>query len=246
MPGSGLCRHAQNDAFKVYSFIVGYSMMDIPGFSDNDSLAGSERYVQGVELAVGLRHGRRGKNEPRECEILRPVKYFVGRTSVLAEMETYFCSPRHETELQKFLVLSGIVGNCIQIDVSSKGSVNESFTVVASTIKTNLSLNNMQYGTEPDTLPVQFVKEWLSQRQTRWLMTFNNYDNPAEVDVDWLIPWRNIGDIIIMLSQWDTQLNRATTVVEYVGYPPLGLEPAGAFMFRTRDASLQKYSIRIK
>jgi ubiquitin len=220
----------------------------------------------------------------------------VGRTLVLDRMKTYFCSPRHETELQKTIVLTGIGGvgksqialayaarnrrlyrNCIQIEASSKKSVDESFAAVASTIKAALRMNNMPNANEADSLPIHFVKEWLSQRRTRWLIIFDNYNDPDEVDIDWLVPRRSIGDVIINSRQKDAermghgisvegmdpteaqsliltlacpgqhkrteqQLNRAIRISEYVGFLPLGLELAGAFLSQTHDTNLQKYA----
>lgn len=160
-----------------------------------------------------------GIGEPRVCEVPNPVNHFHGRSDVLSEMETHFSAARPEDEQQKILVLWGLGGigksqialayarrhrnlykNCLQIDASSKRSLIQGFTVAAMEIRAQLNLDPIQQQRDMDdinALQVNFVKSWLSERKSRWLIIFDNHDNPAEVDLQWYFPRRSMGDIVI-------------------------------------------------
>lgn len=166
----------------------------------------------------------RGIDEPRVCEIPKPVKHFHGRSAVLTEIETYFQSFRPDADLQKILVLSGMGGigksqialmyayrnrklyrNCLQIDASSKRTVLEGFAAAALNI--NLHLNHSLAGdqTVPEPNQVPFVKSWLSERKSRWLLIFDNHENPADVNLEWYIPRGSIGDVIVTSRRKDAE-----------------------------------------
>lgn len=160
-----------------------------------------------------------GIGEPRICEVPNPVNHFHGRSDILSEMETYFSAARPEDEQQKILVLSGLGGigksqialayarrhrnmykNCLQIDASSKRSLIQGFTAAAMEIRAQLNLDPIQQQRDLDdvnALQVNFVKSWLSERKSQWLIIFDNHDNPAEVDLQWYFPRRSTGDIVI-------------------------------------------------
>jgi hypothetical protein len=134
-------------------------------------------------------------------------------------METHFSAARPEDEQQKILVLWGLGGigksqialayarrrrnfyrNCLQIDASSKRSLIQGFTLAAMEIRAQLNLDQIQQQRDLDDISsfqVNFVKSWLSERKSRWLIIFDNYDNPAEVDLQWYFPRRSMGDIVI-------------------------------------------------
>jgi hypothetical protein len=152
----------------------------------------------------------RSNREPRVCEIPNPVNHFHGQNSILTEIETYFSTPREESELQKIVVLSGLGGigksqialayahrhrnlykNCLQIDASSKRSLMQGFAAAAMTIRGHLNSDPIQQQTGLDDInstQAIFVKTWLAQRKSRWLIIFDNHDSPAEVDLQWFIP----------------------------------------------------------
>ncbi|KFZ09362.1 hypothetical protein V502_08808 [Pseudogymnoascus sp. VKM F-4520 (FW-2644)] len=176
-------------------------------------------YIHSIELGAGLRPDPQGIGEPRVCEVPNPVNHFHGRSDVLSEMETHLLAARPEDEQQKILVLWGLGGigksqialayarrhrnlykNCLQIDASSRRSLIQGFTLAAMEIRAQLNLDPIQQQRDLDdinSLQVNFVKSWLSERKSRWLIIFDNYDNPAEVDLQWYFPRRSIGDIVI-------------------------------------------------
>ena len=60
-----------------------------------------------------------------------------------------------------------------------------------------------QYNGPDDPSPAQviFVKSWLSQRRSRWLIIFDGYDNPHDIDLNYYIPTGSIGDVIVTSRQ---------------------------------------------
>jgi predicted ATP-dependent serine protease len=130
------------------------------------------------------------------------VNHFFGQRSILAEMEAFFLSARSEALPQKILVLSGMGGigksqialayasrhrkhykNCLQIDASSKKSTLQGFAAAAAEIRAHLKENKISHERTSEETQVPFVKAWLSQRRSRWLIIFDNHDNPEEVEL---------------------------------------------------------------
>ena len=153
------------------------------------------------------------------CEIPSPVNHFQGRKSILDQIDNHFSAGRSDSERQRVVVLSGLGGigksqialayarrhrniyrNCIQLDASNKRTLLQGFTSVALEIKQSMNLDStpQQIGSGfEDSTPAIFVKSWLSQRKSRWLIIFDNHDSPQEVDLQWYIPRGSMGDIIV-------------------------------------------------
>ena len=157
------------------------------------------------------------------CRTPKPVNHFHGRSSILDEIEKCLLSSRSGDDLQRILVLFGLGGigktqiamtyahrhqklyrNCLHIDVSSRKNLRSSFASAAMEIKAHLGENLPgQYNGPDDPSPAQviFVKSWLSQRRSRWLIIFDGYDNPHDIDLNYYIPTGSIGDVIVTSRQ---------------------------------------------
>ena len=88
----------------------------------------------------------------------------------------------------------------MQLDASNKRTLLQGFASVALEIKQSMKLDptQQQIGSGfDDSTPAIFVKSWLSQRKSRWLIIFDNHDSPQEVDLQSYIPRGSMGDVIV-------------------------------------------------
>jgi len=93
------------------------------------------------------------------------------------------------------------------VNASSKKSLLTSFGNVANIIKLHrreLVTDKME---EQDVgSAVNAIKFWLSTRKSRWLLTFDNVDDPNEIGLDWYLPRLGNRDIIVTSRRKDSGL----------------------------------------
>jgi hypothetical protein len=139
------------------------------------------------------------------------AELFVGRGPELSEMGAVL-KPRNSPPAQRRLVLGGLGGmgktqlavafgtrhyqedsSVFWLDASSEDAVKDSFRILAEAIfdvRDRTILANEQ--------SIVHTKRWLSdKRNTRWLMIFDNYDDPESYRVERYFPDALHGSIII-------------------------------------------------
>jgi hypothetical protein len=136
---------------------------------------------------------------------------FVGRSAELEEMRKLLLA-EHDMPSRHVLILGGIGGvgktqlslafakknstrftSVFWLNATTDTSLKGSFTQLANLIQ---SLDNLRQ--TDSTQNQEFVSTWLSQRgNNRWLLIFDNHDDPEQYDIHEYYPMASHGSIII-------------------------------------------------
>lgn len=165
-------------------------------------LVTSQRDDLSFQNSVGICLARAPRIDP---------ELFIGRGPELAEMEAVL-QPKTSSPAQRRLVLGGLGGmgktqlavafgtrhyqedsSVFWLDASSEDAVKDSFRILAEAIfdvRDRTILANEQ--------SIVHTKRWLSDRRnTRWLLIFDNYDDPESYRVEQYYPDVLHGSIIV-------------------------------------------------
>jgi ubiquitin len=226
------------------------------------------------------------------------VSHFTGRGEVIERLRNSFGSLSGSSDGGRchIQVLRGIGGMgksqtalmfaqqarsdysaCIYIDASSNTTLQRSFTTIASNITlASRDLQTQSASQNPqEEGAIQLVKRWLSLRPSKWLIIFDNYDAPDEIDLTSYLPEQSTGDVLVTSRQNESgnlgtaidlaplndgdatnllislarggmpcdveHVQRAQIIANFLGYLPLGLALAGAYMREDNDRDLESY-----
>lgn len=144
-------------------------------------------------------------------------KLFVGRSSELHEIAQVL-QPPHTPRKQQRLFLGGMGGiGKTQLAIAYAESYRESYSSVfwlnavsEVTLKDSIrSIASLVFSLQdPEVLEsnaiVGRVHRWLSDsRNTRWLLIFDNYDNPSQFEINDYFPTASHGAIIVTTRRLD-------------------------------------------
>lgn len=146
-----------------------------------------------------------------------PSELFVGRDNELAEI-TKTLHPDHKAQKQRRLVLGGMGGIgkthlAIAYVDSSRGSYSSVFwlnAVSEAALKDDFRsiarhiFDVEEPGVLEDKEIVRRVHQWLaSPKNTRWLLIFDNYDDPDQFWIDHYCPYASHGAVLVTTRRPD-------------------------------------------
>ncbi|OQV03704.1 hypothetical protein CLAIMM_08718 [Cladophialophora immunda] len=166
--------------------------------------------------------------DPLDFEMTRlwntpdPVPHFVGRDILLTQIASYFDNAGELGTRKLPLVLPGLGGVgksqaalayahryaerymlCFQIDATTEQTILESLAEIADMFDTEASVRQPGRNSPANRKLVPYVKLQLEQCKSRWLLIFDNYDNPAAVRLAPFLPRSLLGDIIVTSRRSD-------------------------------------------
>jgi hypothetical protein len=182
----------------------------------------SLRYLNHSFTYLYIARSRFDIYDPQLWNAPDPVPHFHGREALLAQIESYFEIPVSPGGRKQPLVLTGLGGVgksqtaleyarlnadryrlCFQVDATNKQAVLEGFGAIADMIQVDAKPGQVGQDSLSERKLVPYIKSWLAQRQSRWLLIFDNHDNPKDVKLASYLPRSSSGDIIITSRRAD-------------------------------------------
>jgi hypothetical protein len=163
--------------------------------------------------------------QPNEVKVWgdlpRLTEYFTGRREILSQVHQKFSSTHQPSDGRNIVALYGLGGAgkstvalayasenrdrytaILWINASSRAETMNSYVDCAQMIKARDTGIGSALTTLSKENPTRFVKEWLAQRRSKWLIVFDGLDEPGLYnDYDWFIPRSGVGDILVTSRQ---------------------------------------------
>jgi ubiquitin len=163
-------------------------------------------------------------DEPHLRNTPDPIDHFHGREYLLAQIRSVLSGPELSTSKyrKKPVVLTGLGGvgktqtaleyvrihrdsynTLMYIDATDKQSFSDGLLEIVDLI----SISGGSAFPRDHAMHVRklapFVKTWLSNRRSKWLIIVDNFDNPEDIDLSSAIPSSILGDVIVASRRSD-------------------------------------------